>query len=257
MVGAAYRAALPAAQRDALRSPVGDMNASGSFVRAEEKRRFPRWIRAKVSRGTRAEGAPTSRDASTEEPPPPPRGEWSRAGRAARAKRVSQTASARLTTPVARAVVANAKAAGPEGTRALVCESATGAAVRDAIKKCLVIRQTSKPLANSQKGFLEAHFNGTVLITSHEVPLIFISTRCDFSCGFASSLSPRADVRTVHRGLPTVVARRGPWKRVSSHSRGSHARSTASGVGALACTGRAPRARHTRFQRPRSGARRA
>ena len=67
-----------------------------------------------------------------------------------------------------------------------------GAAVRDAIKKCLVIRQTSKPLANSQKGFLEAHFNGTALLTSHEVPLIrfhFNTLRLLF-CGFASSLSP-------------------------------------------------------------------
>ena len=134
-----------------------------------------------------------------------------------------------------------------------------GAAVRDAIKKCLVIRQTSKPLANSQKGFWRHHFHGTIPLTSHGIPVMTFSffQHVATCAWFASSLSPRADVRTVHRGLPTVVARRGPWKRVSSHSRGSHARSTASGVGALACTGRAPRARHTRFQRPRSGARRA
>ena len=64
-----------------------------------------------------------------------------------------------------------------------------GAAVRDAIKKCLVIRQTSKPLANSQKGFwrhilMVLH---CLLVTKFRVH--FNTLRLLF-CGFASSLSP-------------------------------------------------------------------
>lgn len=101
-----------------------------------------------------------------------------------------------------------------------------GAAVRDAIKKCLVIRQTSKPLANSQKGFLEAHFNGTALLTSHEVPLIrfhFNTLRLLFAgshhrchlertCALSTAASPRSS-----RGADPGSASR---RTLEAHTRG-------------------------------------
>ena len=101
-----------------------------------------------------------------------------------------------------------------------------GAAVRDAIKKCLVIRQTSKPLANSQKGFLEAHFNGTARLTSHKVPLIrfhFNTLRLLFAgshhrchlertCALSTAASPRSS-----RGADPGSASR---RTLEAHTRG-------------------------------------
>lgn len=183
-----------------------------------------------MGRGTRAEGAPTSRDASTEEPPPPPRGEWSRAGRAARAKRVSQTASARLTTQVARAVVANAKAAGPEGTRALVCESATrggGARRNQRAKKCaLSFDRQASHWQIVRKGSGGTIFMVRYDLLSHGIPVMirfhfFNSTRCDLRV-FASSpertcaLSTAASPRSSRGADPGSASRR----TLEAHTRG-------------------------------------
>lgn len=183
-----------------------------------------------MGRGTRAEGAPTSRDASTEEPPPPPRGEWSRAGRAAREKRVSQTASARLTTQVARAVVANAKAAGPEGTRALVCESATrggGARRNQRAEMCLSFDRQASHWQIVRKGSGGTIFMVRYDLLSHGIPVMirfhFFNTlrlargshhlvHLERTCALSTAASPRSS-----RGADPGSASR---RTLEAHTRG-------------------------------------
>ena len=102
-----------------------------------------------------------------------------------------------------------------------------GAAVRDAIKKCLVIRQTSKPLANSQKGFWRHHFHGTIPLTSHGIPVMirfhFFNTlrlargshhRCHLerTCALSTAASPRSS-----RGADPGSASR---RTLEAHTRG-------------------------------------